>query len=619
MHVCPPSWLGALRRATPCVPILGLALLACACCPAEAAAQSGANVLIVVNEASAVSVRVGEYYAARRGVPTSQVLRIKVQEADEVSRRDYERAIEGPVAQWLAREQAQDRILYIVLTKGVPLRIQGSVGRSGTVASVDSELALLYRRMTGTSVTALGQVQNPYYLGEQPLSEARPYTHRTHDVFLVTRLDGFTAEDVIRLVDRGIEPKANGRFVLDGRAALDDPGNEWLRAAARRLESGGLGSMTLIDLTSRILDGEPDVIGYYSWGSTDPSRRARTSGARFLPGAIGAMFVSTDARTFAEPPAAWTIGDWEQRTSYFAGSPQSLTGDLVRDGITGAAGHVAEPYLDGSVRPQILFPAYAAGFNLAEAFYLSIPSLSWQTVVVGDPLCAPFPRQVSFPDPIDRGLDAATETPTIFAGRRLRALLAPTSKTEALQAFMRAESRLARAERGAARAALEEAVRLQPTLVQAQLVLASLLEESSEWDGAIGCYRRVLETSPNDIGALNNLAYALAVRKGLPGDGLPLAERAYTLTAAVPAARPSVADTLGWIRHLLGNDREALRLIAEAVRLAPDTAEMYLHLAVVQAAGGDLRAAAAALARAIELDARLSGREEAKRVAAQVR
>jgi hypothetical protein len=45
------------------------------------------------------------------------------------------------------------------------------------------------------------------------------------------------------------------------------------------------------------------------------------------------------------------------------------------------------------VRPQTLFPAYLSGFNLAESFYLSIPALSWQTVVIGDPLCRPFKQE----------------------------------------------------------------------------------------------------------------------------------------------------------------------------------------------------------------------------------
>ena len=56
---------------------------------------------------------------------------------------------EPQCAAWLGRQGAQDRILYIVLTKGLPLRIDGTAGRQGTVSSVDSELTLLYRKMTG--------------------------------------------------------------------------------------------------------------------------------------------------------------------------------------------------------------------------------------------------------------------------------------------------------------------------------------------------------------------------------------------------------------------------------------------------------------------------------------
>ena len=77
-----------------------------------------------------------------------------------------------------------------------------------------------------------------------------------------------------------------------------------------------------------------------------------------MPGAIAGMFVSTDGRTFKEPPAAWTIGPWTDRARFFAGSPQSLAGDLIREGVTGVAGHVAEPFLDATIRPDILFPAY---------------------------------------------------------------------------------------------------------------------------------------------------------------------------------------------------------------------------------------------------------------------
>ena len=68
----------------------------------------------------------------------------------------------------------------------------------------------------------------------------------------------------------------------------------------------------------------------------------------------------------------------------------------------------------------------------------------------------------------------------------------------------------------------------------------------------------MLAADPNDTVALNNLAYALAVRKGQPAEALGYAERAFTLTRG----SATVADTLAWVQHLLGRDREAAQLLA---------------------------------------------------------
>ena len=52
----------------------------------------------------------------------------------------------------------------------------------------------------------------------------------------------------------------------------------------------------------------------------------------------------------------------------------------------GAFGNTYEPYLSACARPDYLFPAYFEGRNLAESYYLSLLYLSWQSVVLGDPL-----------------------------------------------------------------------------------------------------------------------------------------------------------------------------------------------------------------------------------------
>jgi hypothetical protein len=56
---------------------------------------------------------------------------------------------------------------------------------------------------------------------------------------------------------------------------------------------------------------------------------------------------------------------------------------------------------------------------MAEAYYLAMPYLSWQTIIVGDPLCAPF---LTSPLPQDRSIPASM--PTRASGNFRERLLA---------------------------------------------------------------------------------------------------------------------------------------------------------------------------------------------------
>ncbi len=101
-------------------------------------------------------------------------------------------------------------------------------------------------------------------------------------------------------------------------------------------------------------------------------------------------FVSTNGRTFRKPPASWNISSFknEDTPKWWVGSPQTLTADYIDEGVTGASGQTEEPYLALTPRPDYLLPAYYVGRNLAESYYLSIPAVSWQNIVIGDPLCS---------------------------------------------------------------------------------------------------------------------------------------------------------------------------------------------------------------------------------------
>jgi uncharacterized protein (TIGR03790 family) len=345
------------------------------------AAQTAENVLVVVNSESEISRKIAEYYAGRREVPGKNLCRIKVAEREEIPWQVYRTEVEGAVAGCLKSGDLKEKILYIVTTKGVPLKIAGTGGRRGDAASVDSELTLLYQRLNGQSPPTNGPAPNPLF-GRMDAK----FQHPAFPLYLVTRLDGFSFDDVRGIIDRPLQARNQGFFVIDLSSAGNDEGNRWLREAAKSLPPG---RVRLEESRAVVYDAE-DVIAYAAWGSNDNQRQKegrRRLGFRWLPGAIATEYVSTNARTFHKPPESWTISDGHDHESNFVGSAQSLTADYIADGATGASGHVYEPYLQFTPRPQYLLAAYFSGRTLAESFYVSIPALSWMNVVVGDPLC----------------------------------------------------------------------------------------------------------------------------------------------------------------------------------------------------------------------------------------
>jgi uncharacterized protein (TIGR03790 family) len=247
-------------------------------------------------------------------------------------------------------------------------------------AAVDSELTLLYSDMRSQHAhPARGLAPNPFF-GKRDAK----FSHPEFPIYLVTRLTAYDFPGVRALIDRSMQAANRGKFVIDMRSSSDEPGNDWLRTAAILLPK----DRVVFDETSTVLYDQADVIGYASWGSNDSNRHRRLLGFHWLPGAIMTEYVSTNGRTFQRPPDEWNISDWKSPKLWFDGSPQTLTADYVQEGATGASGHTDEPYLTMTPRPDFVLPAYYSGRNLAESYYLGIRGLSWQNIVVGDPLCS---------------------------------------------------------------------------------------------------------------------------------------------------------------------------------------------------------------------------------------
>lgn len=319
------------------------------------------------NAASEDSREVAQYYATRRQIPASNIVRIDCPAEEEISESDYRRAIEGPVRANIRTNP--NEIDFIVLTKGIPIRLSDDQHYS-----VDAWLAagdLPITPIVQISRESLIQSVNPYFNAREPFSSKK------FGFTLVTRLDGYTVEDCKSLVDHSISAKPEkGPFLLDEadnrKSESYLPIQKGLDRAAAILNAKGF--TVDLDRTPAFLAPDERLAGYASWGSNDAAFDLATyQKIRFKPGALCETFVSTSGRTFRP-----TRGG------------QSLIADLIANGVTGVKGYVSEPFTFALAKPDILFDRYTNGMNLAESFYAASQFLKWKDVVIGDPLCEPY-------------------------------------------------------------------------------------------------------------------------------------------------------------------------------------------------------------------------------------
>ena len=393
------------------------------------AEAAGNEVLVIYNAQMPDSEAVARHYARRRSVPDSQLLGLRLSESGTISRADYISGIQEPVrrhlvekglAEWVPdsslppqgrKATARNRlrlirseIRYLLLCYGVPWYIpHDSSMRSETGgipaqflrndASVDDELALLPR---------LG-FNDPIATSPNPVVGATnaAQIHPTNGVFMVTRLDGPTPEIARGLVDKALEAESRGLWghaYIDLRAITNGPywsGDRMITNAA--VAAKRLGFETFVDNQPASLGvGYPLsqvalYVGWYDSGVTGPFYRASVE---FLPGAFAYHLHSFSAANLRSASENWV-------------------GPLLARGATATMGCVAEPYLEFTPNPAMFLERWGyVGMTLGEAATAAHPVLSWQTVVVGDPLYRPFGRLLA-----DDGkrLDDANDPRTAYA------------------------------------------------------------------------------------------------------------------------------------------------------------------------------------------------------------
>ncbi|MFP4357594.1 MAG: TIGR03790 family protein [Puniceicoccaceae bacterium] len=356
-----------------------------------------AGVVVVANASDPESVELAEHYARARDIPAGNILSLPMPGKETVSGMDFVKTIWDPLlealidAEWIrgsfgsgrddhTRRRVSvygHRIEALVLCKGVPLRIahedlffsEADAKRlpqqfQTTRASVDSELALL--PMGGYPMA--GPIRNPVYERRDPPGFA------AERIVRVSRLDGPTYASARRLVDSALEAEAVG---LRGRAYVDtggphESGDAWLGEVAEILEG--------VDYPLEVDRGKPVVAAsarfdapalYFGWYTRSIAGVWKDLDLSVPPGAIALHIHSFSATTLRNRDEGWA-------------------GPLVARGVAATVGNVYEPYLEGTHNPVLFLDSLLAGKTLVEAATRSNRFLSWQTILIGDPLYRPF-------------------------------------------------------------------------------------------------------------------------------------------------------------------------------------------------------------------------------------
>ncbi len=526
------SWLTA--RAVRAAGVLGL--LALLPGPAPAAPSDLAKHLVVLANANeADSVALARYYAEKRGVPPANIIALPMPAAETITWPEFIAAVYQPLQDLLVARGWIDafptaltdrlgrkrygisthHISYLVVCRGVPLRVSHDPDfyvdeprlalrpefRTNQGA-VDSELTLLAH----STYNINGWVPNPLFREDQEL----PAVYEP--VVKVSRLDAPTAASARGLVDGALAAERTGllgRYYIDLVGPHPD-GQRWLERTGEELAALGYDGDVYRGGGRRPPGGRFDApVWYFGWYTPDLAGPPALPGFRFPPGAIGLHIHSFSAQTLRSATVGWC-------------------GPLVARGVTATFGNVYEPYLQLTLEPQLLVRALVKGRNLGDAAFYAEPALSWQTIVIGDPLYRPF------------AVPLAEQLARIG---RLPPDLAP-------YAVVRRADLLERAgESAAARSWLQANLARTPSLALA-LALAPRLDAAGDRAGAL----RALESAPRSS------SYSTSA--------LPLAREAARLLTRWGGAPRAVTLYRAILRHADLGDKWRPDLLREAIGAA---------------------------------------------------
>jgi tetratricopeptide (TPR) repeat protein len=145
--------------------------------------------------------------------------------------------------------------------------------------------------------------------------------------------------------------------------------------------------------------------------------------------------------------------------------------------------------------------------------------------------------------------------------------------------------------------------------------LGIIYDSQKKYDKAKEYYQKALKINPKFTPAANNLAYLYAERGENIDEALTLAQSA---KEQFPDD-PHISDTLGWVYYKKDIFTRAITYLKEANEKITDNPVIRYHLGMAYFKNGDKEDAKRELKKALELDPKFPGAEEAKNTLTQMK
>lgn len=341
------------------------------------------EVAVVYNANSALSRAAAEQYCAARRIPPEQMLPLFGVKRGDISREDFRDFVEMPLLQqgqqrglcWPAGPRNAALLMRaMVLMPDLPLRVREEMrdgkpvgtGMKRTEAAVDSELALL-----GSRYPTAGMGNNPLYNKKMPTGREK------QPIMCVCRIDGPDEESIFRMINMPPQVEKRG---LSGWVVVDNigpykAGDAMIADVASLAQKHG--QPLFAEMTRSTLPPSyplmQDVIAYFGWYT------------RYADGPFSAQ--APRSFRFADGAIACHLHSYSAMSLY---DGKNWVSALLKRGACVTAGNVAEPYLGPCLNYGIFYRHLLGGGQVGEAALLASPVVSWQCIVLGDPLYRPF-------------------------------------------------------------------------------------------------------------------------------------------------------------------------------------------------------------------------------------